>query len=855
MTTTTTTTTMKTFFIKLYGNKKILYFILLVLVWLLIYIAFFGRNGSLLFGDSNPAFSKSQFLYTWFSKNLGFDYSSYLSTLPYLVLSHLFINVFGLNIGTKMCFLLPLLYFSSIVYWITCYCGLKIRNCFILSVLALINPLTLGYILVGGVAVTFMGFSNITLALFFFYLALNHSRALINKYFILSIIFASFTSFVVYFFMFFVLFVVFFVSELFFTKNKIKLFKSTIVHISLVVVVNFYWLVPFVYSLIFLHGQATILPSNSGVSVLNSLAPFAKILNAFSMYYYGSLQDWLHFGVFLDVSLITLVVIIIYLLFCNKNFPSKEHLVGRKITLLVLMMFLVSIFFATGSNAPFGGLFLWLFNNFPLFQGFRTFMRFNVVIFICYIAFLALVFNRIKNRVKTETSLIVFLIVLMLYFGQHFVYLKNNNIYPMQLPSSYYKLLLNNNKLDFNSIDTPFFTYNYKYTWGETSLITHLFERYFWYGYIGYIKADSVNHNLIDLYNNLGNPKYFNDQYFINLNAIANLKNIITHKDKVYSNETAGDIFPFKSIEDIFRNKLAILVEDNDYFLHFVIPASYYLPHFYTPKSIILSSGNIDMLPDIISSPNYGLRSAIYFQDQNKDMQLSYKQPTKLPILEFKRINPTKYRIVVHNASDEFPLIFSESFNDGWKSYLVNYKKSTLDFNEADYRVLDNNEGNQATAQELTSFIDTGYISSLGDLKEKNIKHMKWENSREVFGYNEKYKIDFISKNFQDTIQNDNLENGSFYETWFKSSVDDNKNHVEVNGYANSWIVDPNKLCDSNSKCVKNSDGSYDLELVVEFWPQRLFYVGSFISMFSLFVCVGYLIRVGLINRFTNRHK
>ena len=53
------------------------------------------------------------------------------------------------------------------------------------------------------------------------------------------------------------------------------------------------------------------------------------------------------------------------------------------------------------------------------------------------------------------------------------------------------------------------------------------------------------------------------------------------------------------------------------------------------------------------------------------------------------------------------------------------------------------------------------------------------------------------------------------------------KNHLMVNGYANSWIIDPNEVCNNsgiaasfttprNDKavCIKNPDGSYDIELV-----------------------------------------
>ena len=127
----------------------------------------------------------------------------------------------------------------------------------------------------------------------------------------------------------------------------------------------------------------------------------------------------------------------------------------------------------------------------------------------------------------------------------------------------------------------------------------------------------------------------------------------------------------------------------------------------------------------------------------------------------------------------------------------------------------------------------------------------------------EKYNIDFISKNFQGTIQNNNLPKGKFYETWLAgklgeknngitqkifSLVQNNsikqlpeENHLTANGYANSWLIETDKICSQTDFCVKNPDGTYDFELVVEFWSQRLFYIGLFVSGITLFGCLGYL--------------
>lgn len=65
--------------------------------------------------------------------------------------------------------------------------------------------------------------------------------------------------------------------------------------------------------------------------------------------------------------------------------------------------------------------------------------------------------------------------------------------------------------------------------------------------------------------------------------------------------------------------------------------------------------------------------------------------------------------------------------------------------------------------------------------------------------------------------------------------------HFLVNGYANAWIFDTNIVCKKIS-CQKNSNGTYDFNVVLEFWPQRLFTLGLLISGLTL---VGCLIIIG----------
>ena len=67
--------------------------------------------------------------------------------------------------------------------------------------------------------------------------------------------------------------------------------------------------------------------------------------------------------------------------------------------------------------------------------------------------------------------------------------------------------------------------------------------------------------------------------------------------------------------------------------------------------------------------------------------------------------------------------------------------------------------------------------------------------------------------------------------------------HFEASGYANGWYVDSAALCSGEPPgCRKNADGSYDIELVAEFVPQRWFAINRIISVSALVVASGYVV-------------
>jgi len=70
-------------------------------------------------------------------------------------------------------------------------------------------------------------------------------------------------------------------------------------------------------------------------------------------------------------------------------------------------------------------------------------------------------------------------------------------------------------------------------------------------------------------------------------------------------------------------------------------------------------------------------------------------------------------------------------------------------------------------------------------------------------------------------------------------------NHLKVNGSMNAWYVDPVELCQKGkSGCTKNADGSYNLEMMTEFTPQRWFYFGLAVSGLTFAGCMTYIVGV-----------
>lgn len=98
-----------------------------------------------------------------------------------------------------------------------------------------------------------------------------------------------------------------------------------------------------------------------------------------------------------------------------------------------------------------------------------------------------------------------------------------------------------------------------------------------------------------------------------------------------------------------------------------------YLPHFYIAKDLVPYDNTVNdwygkTMSFFINEKDFDVRT-VYIERDNS-VKILYKK-NLLPKIEFRRINPTKYKIKVFNAQTPYLLVFSEAFHRNWKVFVA----------------------------------------------------------------------------------------------------------------------------------------------------------------------------------------
>jgi len=319
--------------------------------------------------------------------------------------------------------------------------------------------------------------------------------------------------------------------------------------------------------------------------------------------------------------------------------------------------------------------------------------------------------------------------------------------------------------------------------------------------------------------------------WLMQLSGMLNAKHFIFQKD-------APEMFVSQAVSKInfYKEKgLIKLLASNPYFDFFEISDTYFLPHFYVPDKLY-SVEKPSNIPFVLENARGYAKPAILesYNGGPTNPALNYGGV----VIEYKKINTTKYKVNFHGITKSFPLVFSETFYPFWRIYPKRHSENNSGTIET-YKIFEHNEAYQATKEELETYIEKGWVSELGDGSAKKRKEVLWTSFNTSQSYEERYRIDYVSKKMKGTIQNDNIADGHFYDTWSLEPIDE-KFHQIANGYANYWQIDMEYLKNTFPGNLKeNTDGSYDLEVIVEFWPQKVLNISRAITIaFAAFICI-----------------
>ncbi len=571
---------------------------------------------------------------------------------------------------------------------------------------------------------------------------------------------------------------------------------------------------------------------------------------------------------FLSFGLAFLVFLGVYLLKTEKD----KNLRAKLLWFAILLMVFISLAF--GPKDLFG-IFNFLWEYVPGFIVFRDFYKFHRLLQIIYVLLGSYSLVRILEKLKKpwQKAGLVGVSALMLL-----AFIPYKFLYPLYKPftvpryyddfGDYYAETRLNDHITIFPIITWHQTFdwsNQNYDMGDPIALVSPKPIFMNFGsyYLDYVQKI-----------NLETAEYLssgNSDTFYRLLAVRGIRYFIIrsdHQQKYLQNRAEYTEFDkFLNYKKFMwaadRLEYAKRIMDFGKLALYKMDASKFLPQLYVPLTIVKSLQTPDDMDLIFSSEKDGLpfRLAVLFEGQEENVNIdAEKVPEEVqspPILEYRKINHAKYRVRVHKAFSTFPLVLTQKYHEGWLVYLSDevQKNNVSDF-EDKYKILDYNEEDQASLSEVKDYIQNGWVTTLGDLAEKDVVHKKTVEYRKALDYIEKINIDFISKNFNGTIQNDNLPTGPFYETWSKSPVVDPHNHFIVNSFSNLWIIDPKVICASNNECTLNADGSYDMELIIEFRGQKFFYMGLFVYGITAAFCVTYLVvdtSVNLLRRFRRR--
>lgn len=461
-------------------------------------------------------------------------------------------------------------------------------------------------------------------------------------------------------------------------ENITKPLITMLVFLTLFTLLNSYWLVNNVYSLV------------QGSSALNTYMSDRKVTdNVLAIYdSYNLLQyniilsnknnytDKLSFKLDTFVSFAIILLASLSVLYIKKNDRSKQ-------LLILLAMCWVLLSFSFGPKGPLG-----IFNLFwkyvPGFLLFRDFFKFQRLIIFLYIILASFSLINIKDRLKLHSNYIVVLLTVLIGIKLMPIYLVTSVFSPFKIPDYYaqYYRYSNADTRDSASIVMPILSTHLWFDWPQNPhydiqdpLRYHTSRSLF-------VNNATVSEAFMDKMNKQTVLALANgdNNTFLHLLTLRNIQEIVIRKDlnKTFLMQKKTD----ESVNKEFLDVDALIASaEASPLLHktkaigalsmYDLREEYVVPHIYIADKLYLSNKPVEDLPAILSNIT-DRYPAIFFSSQNNRRLPQLKAFVNTHIqdsntsVQFTKIDPTHYRGVLTNVKRTVPVIFSESFDPGW---------------------------------------------------------------------------------------------------------------------------------------------------------------------------------------------
>lgn len=567
-------------------------------------------------------------------------------------------------------------------------------------------------------------------------------------------------------------------------------------HVFLILM-NLYWIVPFLDSLGVFYALITASAFTGNFEGIRNITQ--SIFHIFLMT--GYLDRNMAFYAVPFYLLVPFVVSIIlfwigsFLVFFLRSVGTVEY---RKKDVLVWLAILASfILIVKGGNAPFESLTMQVFQNFPLMSLYRSPQHLMFAIAFIVPVLVSLVFSYYLLRgIRRKT---VFLLGATLVFFWTSAWWYGGDLGSRILREKskdhidFYTVAPELKKVyDANEKNNLIHRILFLPTTFSPQFVENEYQKKAQGGQSEYIhlRNPTFNWEFNDIAKRIDDKFCYQEDFnFLNYLSLTNTRYIYLRED-VYPHHSECGIFKvwdIRTVKDAVSalSGLVPIAEINNFYK---VDDGYFFQHIFIPERITVSDKEPEQLPEVVSG-TYQLGTGIFFKKQNPEkgevfweaLKLYVKSSESLEGLEFKRVDPTRYRVSVKNVQEPFPLILSEGFHQGWMIY-------------------------------------SAKISDSQSLEHKG----------------------FVSRSIHGSIQNDNMISGKPWDNWFRKPFSGESSHLLANGYANSWFVDPKEFCSASPEsCELKENGTYDIVLVLEFWPQRLMYFGAISSILLLLLYIG----------------